>query len=102
MDDCLFAVHTTERAIEASLQVIQLLKKGNFHLKKFVSNGKEILASIPAEERTVNNLDLDMLSIEKALLLQWNTESDSFGVKESMLQKQLNGDITQGDDVCQQ
>ena len=74
--DCLFCVPTTERAIKALLQLIQLLKKGNFRLTKFASNSKEVLATIPAKEGTVKNLDLDKFPIERALGLQWNTETD--------------------------
>ena len=88
MDDCLFSVPTTEQAIESSLQLIHLLKKGNFRLTKFVSNAKEVLAAIPAEERTIKNLDLDKLPIERALGLQWDTETDTFGVKVSLSPKQ--------------
>ena len=70
MDDCLFSKPTTERAIKSSLQLIQLLRKGNFRLTKFVSNDKGVLAAIPAEERTIKNLDLDELPIERALGMQ--------------------------------
>ena len=94
--DCLFCVPTTERAIKALLQLMQLLKKGNFRLTKFPSNSKEVLATIPAKEGTVKNLDLDKFPIERALGLQWNTETDSFGVKESLPQKQLNEDTRRG------
>ena len=96
VDDCLFSVPTTERAIKSSLQVIQLLKKGNFRLTKFVSNAKEVLAAIPAEERTIKNLDLDKLPIERALGLQWDTETDTFGVKVSLSPKQLDDDTRRG------
>ncbi|XP_022782764.1 uncharacterized protein LOC111323635 [Stylophora pistillata] len=81
VDDCLFSVPIRERAIKVSLQLIQLLRKGNFRLTKFVSNGKEVLSAIPAEGRTVKSLDLDKLPIERALGLQWDTETDTFGVK---------------------
>ena len=96
VDDCLFSVPTTERAVKSSLQLIELLKKGNFRLTKFVSNVKEVLAAIPAEERTIKNLDLDKLPIERALGLQWDTETDTFGVKVSLSQKQLNDDTSRG------
>ena len=79
--DRLFSVPTTEQAIKSSLQLIQLLKKGNFHLTKFVSNAMEVLAAIPAGERTIKNLDLDKLPIERALGLQWDTETDTLAVK---------------------
>ena len=74
-------IATTERAIKASLQLIQLLRKGNLHLTKFVSNVKEVLSAITAEERTVKSLDLDKVPIERALRLQWDTKTDTFGVK---------------------
>lgn len=48
---------------------------------KFVSNVKEVLSAITAEERTVKSLDLDKLPIERALRLQWDTKTDTFGVK---------------------
>ena len=92
VDDCLFSKPTTERAIKSSLQLIQLLRKGNFRLTKFVSNDKGVLAAIPAEERTIKNLDLDELSIERALGLQWDIEHDAFRVKVSSLPKQFDDD----------
>ena len=96
VDDCLFSVPTTERAIKASLQLIQLLQKGNFLLTKFVSNVKEVLSAIPAEERTVKSLDLDKLPIERPLGLQWDTETDTFGVKVALSSKQMNDDTRRG------
>lgn len=90
VDDCLFSVPTTELAIKPSLQLIKLLRKGNFHLTKSVSNVKEVLAAIPAEERTIKNLDLDKPPIKRALGLQWDIEMDTFGVKLSLSPKQLN------------
>ena len=49
-------------------------------MTKFVSNVKEVLSAITAEERTVKSLDLDKLPIERALRLQWDTKTDTFGV----------------------
>ena len=62
-DDGLFSVPTTEQAVEMSLKLIKLPQKGNFRLSKFVSNVREVLSAIPAEERTVKNLDLGKLPI---------------------------------------
>jgi len=61
-------------------------------LTKFVSNVKQVLAAIPAKKRTVKNLDLDKLPFESALGQQWDTETDSLGVKVSPFPKQLNED----------
>ena len=93
---CLFSVPTAERAIKASLQLIQLLQKGNFRLTKFVSNVKEVLSAIPAEERTVKSLDLDKLPIERSLGLQLDTETDTFGVKVALSSKQMNDNTRRG------
>ena len=60
-----------------------MLRKGNFRLSKFISNDKYVLAAIPAEERTIENLDPDKLPIERALGQQWNIDADTFGVKTS-------------------
>ena len=83
-------------AIKSSLQLIQLLRKGNFRLTKFVSNDKGVLAAIPAEERTIKNLDLDELPIEGALGLQWDIEHDVFRLKVSSLPKQFDDDTRRG------
>ena len=96
VDDCLFSVPTTEQAIESALQLIQLLCKGKFRLTKFVSNDKNVLAAIPAEERTIKNLDLDKLPIERALALQWDIETDTFGVKVSLQPKKFDDDTRRG------
>ena len=83
VDDCLVSVTTPEKAIELSKNLTELLKKGNFRLTKFASNDKTVLAAIPAEERTIKNLDLDEVPIERALGVQWNIETDTLGVKQS-------------------
>ena len=96
VDDCLFSVPATERAIKTALNLVQLLRKGNFRLTKFVSNKKKVLAAIPAEERTNKNLDLDKLPIERALGVQWDIETDNFGVKISLTPKQLDDNTRRG------
>ena len=57
--------------------------KGGFHLTKWTSNSRELLASIPKDERAkeVKDLDLDKLPIERALGIQWSAESDEFYFK---------------------
>lgn len=73
-----------------------MLRKGNFRLTKFVSNGKEVLSAIPAGGRTVKSLDLDKLPAERALGLQWNTETDTFGMKVALFSKQMDDDTRRG------
>ena len=52
-----------------------MLRKGNFRLTKLISNDKDVLAAIPAEGRTIKNLDLDKLPIQRALGQQWNIDT---------------------------
>ncbi|XP_068696914.1 uncharacterized protein [Montipora foliosa] len=84
VDDCLFSIPTAEEAIGASLQLMQLLKRGNFRLTKFISNCLKVLKATPAEERTVKSLDLDKLPLERTLGLHWDTETDTLAVKVSL------------------
>ena len=60
-----------------------MLRKGNFRLTELFLNDKDALAVISAEERTIKNLDVDKLPIERALGQQWNIDTDTFGVKTS-------------------
>ena len=69
VDDLLKAVETPSKAISPAHELMALLEKGGFHLTKWTSNGREVLASIPEDKRarpTVNR-DLDELPIERAL-----------------------------------
>ena len=83
VDDGLFSKQSTEQAEHSSLELMRMLRKGNFRLTKFISNDKDVLTAIPAKERTIKNLDLDRLPIERALGQQWNIDTDTFGVKTS-------------------
>ena len=74
VNDSLFSKPSTEQAVHSSLELMRMLRKGNFRLTKFMSNDKDVLAAIPAEERTIKNLDLDKLPIERALGQQWNID----------------------------
>ena len=85
-----------ETHTRSALHLIQLLRKGNFRLTKFVSNEKSVLAAIPAAERTIKDLDLDKLPVERALGLQWDVANDTFGVKVSIPGKQLKENTRRG------
>ena len=90
VDDCLFSIPTAEEAIGASLQLIQLLKRGNFRLTKFISNYLKVFKGTPAEERTVKSRDLDKLPLERTLGLHWDTETDTLAVKVSLSHGKAN------------
>ena len=83
VDHNLKSVPTVQRAIWLVKQLTKLLAEGGFRLTKFISNNREVLASIPPEERANPklNLDLDELPIERVLGLYWDAESDTFRYK---------------------
>ena len=54
------------------------------------------MAAIPAEEKTIKNLDLGKLPIERALGQQWNSDADTFGVKTSPPSAQPGIDTRRG------
>ena len=60
----------------------ELCKSGGFNLHKFTSNEREVIESIPEEDRAKNikNLDLntDALPPERVLGVEWCIESDTF------------------------
>ena len=83
VDDCLRSVATPEEAIKLTTDLSALLSKGGFHLTKFISNSREVMATIPEEERakSVKNLDLEKLPIDRALGMHWNIEEDEISFR---------------------
>lgn len=84
-DDCLKALNTEAEAIRIVKQLCALLAMGGFRLTKWISNSRDVIEAVPYEERAkeVKDLDLDRssLPVERALGVQWNTETDQFGLK---------------------
>ena len=85
VDDCLKSKPTTESGIKHSSDLRTLLSNGGFRLTKWSSNDRDVLKSIPANDRAkeVKTLDLerDKLPIERILGVQWYAESDQFQFK---------------------
>ena len=82
VDDALKSVPTEKDAIELIQAVKGMCAKGGFNLTKFVSNSREVMMSVPPEDRAkeIKGLDLsiDKLPIERALSVHWCIESDAF------------------------
>ena len=82
MDDCLTAVASEEQAIALSQSLRALCMRGRFKLTKWVSNSRRVLSCIPADERAAEVKDLDLskdaLPTERALGVQWCTDTDTF------------------------
>lgn len=81
VDDCLKSVRSECDAVNLVKNLMELLKRGGFHLTKWLSNSREVVESIPESERamSVKNLDFGKAPIERALGVQWNVSSDTFG-----------------------
>jgi len=82
VEDCLKSVPTEQEAVELISNLTTICHKGGFHLSKWISNSRAVLAAVPSEDRAkdVKELDLskDQLPMEQALGLQWCVQGDSF------------------------
>ncbi|XP_068680362.1 uncharacterized protein [Montipora foliosa] len=89
VDDCLKSVETEEKANKLQEELRRLLSRGGFHLTKFMSNSMKVLESVPESERTlsVQNLDFENPTLERALGVRWDVASDKFGFHISVKDK---------------
>ena len=79
VDNCLKSVPTTEKAMRLSGELRALLRKGGFRLTKWISNDRNVLATVPEDcVPSVVNLHLEDLPMERTLGVQWNMETDDF------------------------
>ena len=83
VDDCLMSVKSRNEAIAVATELRDLLATRGFRLRKWVSNDREVLNSIPCSERasSIMDLALDNLPVEHTLGVQWDVENDEFGFK---------------------
>ncbi|XP_072037120.1 uncharacterized protein [Amphiura filiformis] len=85
VDDCLQSVSTVSDGVCLAKDLISICAQGGFRLTKWISNNREVLESIPKEERAKEvkelNLECDTLPSERALGLQWQVEADTLGFK---------------------
>lgn len=74
VDDCLKSVPTEQEAVELISNLTTVCHRGGFHLSKWISNSRAVLAAVPPEDRAkeVKELDLnkDQWPMEQALGLQ--------------------------------
>ena len=80
VDDLMKSTETTADAILLVHKVKEQPSKGGFHLTKWCSNDRRVLAVVPQPERakSVINLELDLLPTQSALGLKWDIEDDKF------------------------
>lgn len=82
VDDCLKSLPSEHEAVELVKDLTSLCQAGGFHLTKWLSNSRAVLAQIPIEDRALNVKELDLnrekLPTERALGLLWYVENDVF------------------------
>ena len=78
VDDCLASLPSITVANRFVEQLRDVLQKGGFRLRKWISNERQVLDLIPDEERTetVVNINTDSLPSERTLGLEWDAEKD--------------------------
>ena len=93
VDDCLTSAPTEKEAVQLVSDLVQLCSKGGFHLTKWVSNSRVVLASVKdvARAKEIRSLDLakDQLPTDRALGLQWRVEDDTFRFDIKVTEKPL-------------
>ena len=81
MDDLATSEMNSVVALQTATEVTALVSKGGFRLRKFLSNRKEVLTAIPAQERTPSAVDLSApLPTEKVLGVTWDAQEDELHV----------------------
>ena len=78
MDDCLKFVPTVGQAVELTQRLTDLLKRGGFRLRKWLSNEKRVLSKITSEERSSALVNLKNFDdcCEHVLGIQWDVHKD--------------------------
>jgi hypothetical protein len=79
VDDLITAAPTLEEALQLKRDLIVLLDKGGFPLRKFSANHTGLLEAVPADFREIKcPISLDSSDSVKTLGLLWNPASDQF------------------------
>jgi len=82
VNDLLRSIAAENAAVSLVSQLCSLLKQGGFHLTKWLSNNRNVLASIPVAERSMSAaLDLSPDLTERVLGVLWDVDKDLFGFK---------------------
>ncbi|XP_055622149.1 uncharacterized protein LOC129765751 [Toxorhynchites rutilus septentrionalis] len=77
VDDLISGESTVERAIQLQNDLMKLLKRGGFRLRKWVSNSLEVLSEIPEElQGTRSPMKFDPEETVKTLGICWEPETD--------------------------
>ena len=79
VDDFLCSTATEIEAIQLVKGITSLCQKGGFHVTKWMSNRRSVLATIPEHDRatSIANLDFEHFPKERVLGVSWNIETDN-------------------------
>ena len=87
VDDGLKSVPSVEQAKELIKNTKSLCQKGGFRLHKFTSNSREVVSSVPEEDRAVDAKDhlhvSNNTAVERALGIHWCIDSDTLQFSDS-------------------
>ena len=81
VDDLLKSVKDASEGIKLSAELRDILSRGGFRLTKWLSNSKEVMESIPEEEkaRPPESISFEkQMHLERTLGVQWNLKDDKF------------------------
>ena len=85
VDDGLKSFPSAEDAVATIKNTQAVCASANLRLHKFASNSKQVLESLPAEDRSKDLKDLDLrhdkLPLQRSLGTYWCIETDTFGFK---------------------
>lgn len=89
VDDLLKSTTSVEEATTLADKLTGMLKEGGFYRTKFLSNRREVLLTLPSQDRAnpTLNLELDRLPINCTLGLHWDAERDIFCFKTVSINK---------------
>ena len=94
VDDGLKSVESVEQAKDLIKNSKSLCQRGGFRLHKFTSNSKEVMNSVPQEDRATNATDHRLISdgtaIERALGVHWCVESPTLQFRIVLQDKPLS------------
>lgn len=90
VDDVAHGASSLGEAELIKSDVIHLLKKGGFELRKWASNKKELLADIPPEHCVTDfvSLDIEITPSHKILGLKWEPLPDIFSFQVNVLHRE--------------
>ena len=79
MDDLMPSVENISTAKDMRQQLTELGDRANFHVRKWISNRREILEDIPDSDRASEiNLEKNELPVTKTLGVSWTATDDQF------------------------